>query len=83
MRKSVAVAAIAAGGDIIYRYITLTGEGADFGRNVIKTGGFLVILAALSFIEALGTIVDIVSYLYAVVFVLNDGYEIVQGLGKI
>jgi hypothetical protein len=83
MRLSFIVATFAAGISVLYKSFIKENDGEDFGRNVIKTGGFIVLLGILGLIPPLQTISDMIAYIFSTIILLNDGYDIIQSLGAI
>jgi hypothetical protein len=83
MRLSFIFAVIAGGVSVIYRSFVKGNDGEAFGKNVIKTGGFLALIGLLGNITVLQSITDVINYMFVVIVLLNDGYDIIQALGAI
>jgi len=85
MRKSILIATIIGGVDAVYKLVIVpTSAGKDVNaRQVLLFGGFLTLLAFLSFIEPLGDVIDVLSYTFVVIVVLNDGYDLVKTIGAL
>lgn len=81
MRLSFILATFATGLSVVYRSFIKEHDGEQFGRNVIKSAAYLVFIGILGLIPALTTLVDIFNYMFVVVVVLNDGYDILQSIG--
>lgn len=83
MRLSFILATFAAGISVFYKSFIKEQDGEAFGRNVIKTGAYLVFIGLLGMIPALETLVDVFNYMFVVIVVLNDGADIIKGIGAI
>lgn len=83
MRLSFILATFAAGVSVFYRSFVKENDGEQFGKNVIKTGGFLVLIGLLGQISVLRNLIDVISYMFVVIVLLNDGYDIIKALGAI
>jgi hypothetical protein len=84
--SGVYAASIAGAIHVIYKWSQSSGNEADaneFARNIIKTGGFIVLVGLLSVVEPLHNIANMIAWVYTGIIVLNSGTDILKGLGAL
>ncbi len=79
-------AAIAGAINVGYTWIKSNGgetQSNEFARNIVKTGGFVVLIGIMSLAEPLNGIAGILGWIFVGIVVLNSGTDILKELGAL